>query len=363
MNEPKKKKWYKEDQYVFAANLFNKLVQLIAAILGMVLTVLLLKKEIDTEILRTLAHIAFFVLYAILGITIWWLQHKENRTTNENKLLKEERDQHEKKIASLNTDLNKQIEKWEKLAGRPIDNEEKIKNEVTKMLENAKETLHYFGGADFMGDRSEWKDTLRAKLKSGEFDVYRVIDLKSPSEMRDLICERYSAYEKLLRDEINKYISWLLNHAGFLVEPFIDHNWFYDFDGAPIWKYGMHVMIFDKKDIVWVVTRKVYEDDDDSGSFVKVVREAIIFENRGDLASTIVISLDWLAKYFSKQKRKKDLKALVHSTEADKQLFGEFLTSVKSKGGTMPPEHVRNIFKKDELAPFVSQTILDEIYG
>ena len=362
MNEPKKKKEHGESHLALTASVLERGIQSITAIVGIVLTVCLEREKFPDGTLRTIAYIGVIALYVILGATIWCQLRRENKTKNENTQLKEEKKQYDTEIVSLKADVDKQNKRWEKRAGRTIANEQTIKDEVTKMLGNAKETLHYFGGADFMGDRSDWKDILRAKLNSGEFDVYRVIDLKSPSEMWDLIRERYGAFEGLLKDEINKYISWLLNHAGFLVEPFIDHNWFYDFDGAPIWKYGMHVMIFDKKDIVWVVTRKVYEGDDDSRSFVKVIREAIIFEDRGDLASTIVTSLNWLAEYFSKQKRKEDLKALVHNTDADKQLFCEFLESVKSKGGTMPPEHVRNIFKQDELKKIAPQINLSEIY-
>lgn len=125
--------------------------------------------------------------------------------------------------------------------------------EATKLLEAAKENMYYYGGADFIGEHSKWRKAYEKKLNDEKFKLYRFLDAKPAIILKEMI--EGIKQQDLAKKDSEKYAAWLKLHASYLevTEEVEDkYNHFYDFEGAPIWKYGFHFMIFDDKDVVIV---------------------------------------------------------------------------------------------------------------
>lgn len=118
---------------------------------------------------------------------------------------------------------------------------------ATKLLKEAKDNLYYYGGAGFIGKYTEWKQEYTEKLRNGQFEIYRFLDTKEVDFIKNLGEEVIDS--EFAEEDSREYIIWLKTHAEYLRRRGMN-NIFYDFDGAPIWKYGLNFIIFDERHIV-----------------------------------------------------------------------------------------------------------------
>ena len=265
--------------------------------------------------------------------------------------LKERANYLEKRVADIEKEL-------EEARGYPVTDEHKLKEDVTRMLRDAKKSLYYYGGAGFIGDYEEWRECLSTKLDThtgSKFRVVRLVDAKKPSEMFELIKRPCPKVDAILRSEISKYIAWLLNHARFLTVPFLDHNYFCDYEGSPIWKFGTHLMIFDEIHVVLVVAKDGYQgtennaDGTDKRPSYGVLRETIFLHNRGEFARTLVKSMDWLKENLAPRRTGDDLMRLIYDEESDRRHFHDFVEDVIHRYA-MKQDDFKSLFTLGDLA-------------
>lgn len=159
---------------------------------------------------------------------------------------------------------------------------EDVEKKMTDLLKESEESLYYHGGAGFVGAYQPWRDELEKKLKNEKIKIVRLIDLKTPNEMKKTLKET-GKDEKDIKSEVDEYTAWLGLHARNLKSR-VAWNAFYDFDGAPLWKYGVHQIIFDEMHVVIVFLS--------AGE----VRNAIFIRNRPDVADALVKSIDWVVE-------------------------------------------------------------------
>lgn len=120
--------------------------------------------------------------------------------------------------------------------------------EATALLKETEKDLCYYGGSGFMGKHEEWKNAYEKKLHDEDIRIMRFLDAKSVGDIKTMLDNNRIAKTKIKRDT-NEYKTWLETHSKNLVARG-ENNYFFDFKGAPIWKYGIHVIIFDEKHIV-----------------------------------------------------------------------------------------------------------------
>lgn len=159
--------------------------------------------------------------------------------------------------------------------------EEKVKKKVTDLLRKTKKSLYYYGGSGFIGDYQHWREEFHKKLEDESIKIVRLMDLKTLAGMKKLLEGAMS--EKRINDEIHDYKQWLNTHSSNLRGRIIN-NAFYDFDGAPIWKFGTHFIVFDKKYLVIIFLRDGQK------------RNAMFIKNRPDIAGSMVESIEWITR-------------------------------------------------------------------
>lgn len=155
--------------------------------------------------------------------------------------------------------------------------------EAIKLLRSTKESLHYYGGVGLIGLSKEWQKEYINKLKS-EVTIIRFLDIMSLNEMRILLKKAMPIDDP--EPLVNKYHEWILTHCKNLVTR-SQHNCFYDFKGAPIWRYGLHCIIFDRKHIVLPFASRA-----------KTTR-ALFIPNCPEIANALTHCLEWLVTDFS----------------------------------------------------------------
>lgn len=170
-----------------------------------------------------------------------------------------------------------------------IDKEEDFLLKAVELLKNAKNSLYYYGGMGLIGDNKIWKEELEKKLEDGIFDVRRLVDLKSCEEIRALLQKNT---QKEIEEATNKYRNWVETHANYVPPIFNSH--FYDFDGAPIWRYAIHFLIFDKKHIAITFPTK------------NMQKNAIFLLDRPEEARALVGCIKNLINYLRKQPLERD---------------------------------------------------------
>lgn len=164
-----------------------------------------------------------------------------------------------------------------------IDDQQKIIDILTDYLKNTNKSLYYFGGAGFIGASENWRNTFVQKLQDSRVEVVRLIDLKEPEKLRPLLEKMYG--EKT-EDEIEDYQRWLKTHAEYIKKTSSLNNFFYSYEGAPIWKHGMNYIIFDKK-IVAIITPGI-----------KMERRMIIIRSP-KIAEEFIYSIESVVKQFN----------------------------------------------------------------
>ena len=153
-----------------------------------------------------------------------------------------------------------------------FDKEEDAANKAIKQLKKVKKSLYYLGGAGFIGDNEVWKKELVEKMDKADITFVRLIDLKSLKEMEEIL---KCAGEKKAREYTKNYKKWLEIHRENLKDSFTN-NFFHDFDGAPIWKFGLNLLIFDKKNILMVF---LSSEDKKNAIFIEDSRSAEAITN------------------------------------------------------------------------------------
>lgn len=185
-----------------------------------------------------------------------------------------------------------------KVRGVPtvLENEE-VPKEATKLLRGVKKSLYYYGGIGFIGEHPEWKKAYDEKLKDDRIKIVRFLDAKKVRDITTML-ESNRIARKIIKDDKREYTTWLETHARNLKERGIN-NFFFNFEGAPIWKYGIHYIIFDEKDVVITFLSSM------------TTRSAIFIRDCPDTAEALVDSLDSLARDLQlKEKSGNDLSAL-----------------------------------------------------
>lgn len=177
-----------------------------------------------------------------------------------------------------------------------ICEEEEAQKEATRMLKETEQSLYYYGGAGFIGNYQHWREEYGKKLNDKNICMVRFLDLKSLDEMKDVL--KSAMRPKEVNTELKEYAKWLTTHSRHLKHR-IENNRFYEFEGAPIWKYGPHWIIFDRKHILFPFLS--------AGK----TRSAICIHNCPDIAGALADSLDWLTHTLAlKEKSGNDLSAL-----------------------------------------------------
>jgi hypothetical protein len=178
-----------------------------------------------------------------------------------------------------------------------LEDTQEVINELVTRMRNTKKHLYYFGGCGFAKPDTVWWSELKKILTNKK--VVRLIDLKKPSELKEYLGEHPLYVPGKLEDRIDEYRSWIRKHADFLNSEVYPDNSFYDFEGAPLWRYGVHCIIFDKKSIAFV--------SPPSGD----KRRAVILDSP-DIAEQFVDSIDGIvdAKYNFKSLTTDDLKRI-----------------------------------------------------
>ena len=162
--------------------------------------------------------------------------------------------------------------------------ENDVKTNMIDLLHKTKESLYYYGGAGFIGTFQEWQEELDKKIKIEKIIFVRLIDLKTPTEIKKVL-EMMKEKEDVDRD-YTKYKEWLKMHSKYLNIPGM-LNEFYNFEGAPLWRYGVHHIIFDEKHVAIVFLS--------TGD----VRNAIIIRHCPDIAKALIDSIGGIVEIFN----------------------------------------------------------------
>ena len=173
-----------------------------------------------------------------------------------------------------------------------IPKEEDVKRKATELLENSKDSLYYYGGSGLIGDHEEWENELYKKLKEKEFRIVRLMDLSSSLEIEKML-NGVMPQEKI-KEVIGKYKKWLKIHVERLEYSF-ENNELYDFEGAPCWKYGIHYMIFDKKNLLIL-----FLTDGDK-------RKAILIRDNKEIVTPLLKSIEHVIKVLGLEKIKPEV--------------------------------------------------------
>lgn len=197
-------------------------------------------------------------------------------------------------------ELEEKVDKGGKIVF--IDNERDAKNTAIELLEKTEESLYYFGGAGFVGDDTVWKDTLEDKL-TRKIKVVRILDLKYPKYLKDILRERGNLEKDKIEDDIHKYKQWLNLHSKYLTN--YPNNEFYNFEGAPLWKYGINYIIFDEKDLAIVFL---------SEGAKKV---AVFIYDCREIAKALTSYIDWVNDFLGKKIRGMDLQEFASDWERE----------------------------------------------
>lgn len=133
---------------------------------------------------------------------------------------------------------------------------------AASLLDDSKSSLDYYGGLNLInadaGEPSDkenlawWRNTLSRRLKSNEFAVTRYIDFILPSELAELYDEQHVP-SRQIAEQVAEYTRWIDTQRQALGAG-ADGNAFYNLRGAPIWQWGMHVLVFDRLHVMLVFT-------------------------------------------------------------------------------------------------------------
>jgi hypothetical protein len=197
----------------------------------------------------------------------------------------------EEKVKELAEKVNEGDSKVEELikCGKIIffDKEEEATIAAIKLLKGVENSLYYFGAAGFISDNNEWKKTLAKKMVNTDIKFVRLIDLKSLKEMVEIL--KGMVEDKEISEYVEAYKEWLDLHSAHLRSR-SENNIFYKFDGAPLWKFGINIIIFDDKNICIVFLS------------AKENKNAIFVYDCPDIAKAMINYSDWVAHFLGLEK-------------------------------------------------------------
>ena len=173
-----------------------------------------------------------------------------------------------------------------------LERDAQVLTRMTELLDSiakgkTAKSLYYWGGAGFIGDHGPWKELYGSILEDPDLRLVRVVDLKDFMEMRERVLMNMKPDAR--EDDLLGYRSWLLTHQRYLDDQqggrsYQRKNEFYDFKGAPLWKYGMHLIVFSEQHVA--ITFLTGDDPK------KQQRSAIVICD-ADIAQAIAKSIDW----------------------------------------------------------------------
>lgn len=117
--------------------------------------------------------------------------------------------------------------------------------EAAKLLKATRDTLYYYGGVGFIGEVREWHEEYDRKL-AGKTTIKRFLNVKSGEDMTKMLEVVLGSDAK---NATKAYKDWVRTHCNHLRKR-ATHNDFHHFEGAPIWRYGLHCIVFDEKHVV-----------------------------------------------------------------------------------------------------------------
>lgn len=137
---------------------------------------------------------------------------------------------------------------WKRIRAVPYLKEgREAQIEATKLLEATKRSLYYYGGISFITDADEWQAEYEKKLLDPSTTIKRFLDVEPIESIRKLLKDVLD--EGGIKKAIEDYSKWLAIHCK-NIETRAEENYFYDFEGAPIWRHGLHCIVFDEKHVL-----------------------------------------------------------------------------------------------------------------
>ena len=111
--------------------------------------------------------------------------------------------------------------------------------------------LDYYGGAGLLGAKGssvQWKHRLKEALESGEVTVRRYIDFKSAEEMWEALSPL--GHDNRRAELVADYLDWMRRQADAMRKQGANANHIHDVEAAPMWRWGIHVVVFDCRDFL-----------------------------------------------------------------------------------------------------------------
>ncbi|HEY0020680.1 MAG TPA: hypothetical protein VGC13_30555 [Longimicrobium sp.] len=138
-----------------------------------------------------------------------------------------------------------------------------VLSRAAALLDASESSLEYYGGLNLINadaaqkptekDKlARWWNSLSERLKQDHFYVTRYIDFLMPSELAGLYDDQHVPLSQI-RDQVAEYTRWIERQAQAMAAG-ADGNAFYNLRGAPIWQWGMHVLVFDRRHVMLVFT-------------------------------------------------------------------------------------------------------------
>lgn len=136
-----------------------------------------------------------------------------------------------------------------------VKDEEKIIEIIKDNLKDLSESLHYIGAAGFLSEDDEYRGLLERINSNEKIEVCRFVDLMSVEELKE--CSEYYDRNGMKKfafsnNELLEYIIWLGSQAKVLLDENYYNYKLIPFSGMPIWRFGINLIIFDKKKMIFV---------------------------------------------------------------------------------------------------------------
>jgi hypothetical protein len=144
--------------------------------------------------------------------------------------------------------------------------------------------LYYYGAVGFVGESRAWRDALKSRLGTPNFNVTRLIDLTACKQVLDGLQGTGEDTNTIIR----QYNGWLDTHTEYVASKYSSR--LYDIDGAPVWRYAIHVLIFDRRHVVLVFP-----------SDTSMQKSAIIVRDCGEKAEKLQDGMESLLELLGKR--------------------------------------------------------------
>jgi len=196
----------------------------------------------------------------------------------------------------LEEDLAKTTETVAQPPVELVGDSDSAAQKMTDLLRNVlahegETSLYYYGAAGFIGYPTQWANLYKEVCGKDNVKLVRLVDLKKVPELENNVLGKMD--ETLRKKDLEEYNTWIETHRDNLDEDkekgrgHERGNSLYDFEGAPLWKYGIHVVVFGERDIaITFVTGDMPEKKEEQ-------RNAIIIRDQEKIAKAITRSIRW----------------------------------------------------------------------